>query len=134
LVQISWQEVRIQPPANGAVLSKTEVKAWVIRVWEPESPQGREELEWILVTTMPVMNQENAWERVKWYKWRWRMSDFHKVLKTGCRIARPLQTDGRGHVESVRDLDPDGAALIMAAADSAAGPGDPSQASWFHKK
>jgi hypothetical protein len=29
-VQISWQEVRIQPPTNGAVLSKTEVKAWVV--------------------------------------------------------------------------------------------------------
>src|SRR6266700_4456226 len=35
LVQISWQEVRIQPPINGAVLSKTEVKAWIVRVWEP---------------------------------------------------------------------------------------------------
>lgn len=44
---------------------------------------------------MPVVNQENAWERVKWYKWRWRMSDFHKVLKTGCRIeVRRKQTVG----------------------------------------
>lgn len=29
LVHISWQEVRIQPPVNGAVLSKTEIKAWI---------------------------------------------------------------------------------------------------------
>jgi hypothetical protein len=63
--------VRIQPPTNGAVLSKTEVKAWVIRVWEPEPPDGAEALEWILVTTVPVLNEEDAWERVKWYKWRW---------------------------------------------------------------
>jgi hypothetical protein len=69
-VQISWQEVRIQPPVNGAVLSKTEVKVWVVRVWEPEPPDGREALEWILVTTVPVLNKEDAWERVKWYKWR----------------------------------------------------------------
>jgi len=85
-VQISWQEVRIQPPLNGAVLSKTEVKAWMVRVWELEPPDGGEALEWILVTTMPVVNQENAWERVKWYKWRWLLEDFHKVLKTGCGI------------------------------------------------
>lgn len=39
-LQMSWQEVRIQPPANGAVLSKTEVKVWVVRVWEPEPPTG----------------------------------------------------------------------------------------------
>lgn len=31
-LSMSWQEVRIQPPVNGAVVSKTEVKAWVIRV------------------------------------------------------------------------------------------------------
>jgi len=68
-VQISWQEVRIQPPVNGAVLSKTEVKVWVVRVWEPEPPDGREALEWILVTTVPILCEEDAWERVKWYKW-----------------------------------------------------------------
>jgi hypothetical protein len=41
-VQMSWQEVRIQPPMNGAVLSKTEIKAWVLHVWEPEPPKGVE--------------------------------------------------------------------------------------------
>ncbi len=86
LVQISWQEVRIQPPVNGAALSKTEMTAWVVRVWEPEPPEGVEALEWILVTTAPVHSVEDAWERVKWYKWRWLLEDFHKVLKTGCGI------------------------------------------------
>jgi hypothetical protein len=94
-VQISWQEVRIQPPMYGAVLSKTEVKAWVVRVWEPEPPDGGEALEWILVTTVPVQSIEEAWERVKWYKWRWLLEDFHKVLKTGCGIeVRRQQTVG----------------------------------------
>lgn len=85
-LQISWQEVLIQPPVNGAVLSKTEVRAWIVRVWEPEPPQGIEALEWILVTTVPVLCEEDGWERVKWYKWRWLLEDFHKVLKTGCGI------------------------------------------------
>jgi hypothetical protein len=94
-LQLSWQEVRIQPPSNGAVLSKTEVKAWVIRVWEPEPPDGGEALEWILVTTVPLSCEEDAWERVKWYKWRWLLEDFHKVLKTGCGIeVRRKQTVG----------------------------------------
>jgi hypothetical protein len=85
-VLISWQEVRIQPPTNGAALSKTEVKAWVVRVWEPKPLDGKEALEWILITTVPVLCEEDAWERVKWYKWRWLLEDFHKVLKTGCGI------------------------------------------------
>jgi hypothetical protein len=94
-LKMSWQEVCIQPPMNGAVLSKTEVKAWVVRVWEPEPPQGVEALEWILLTTVPVQSAEDAWERITWYKWRWLLEDFHKVLKTGCRIeVRRQQTVG----------------------------------------
>jgi hypothetical protein len=89
------REVHIQPPVNGVVLSKTEVKAWVVRVWEPEPPDGGEALEWILLTTTPIQSGEDAWERVKWYRWRWLLEDFHKVLKTGCRIeVRRQQTVG----------------------------------------
>jgi hypothetical protein len=95
LVQISWQEVRIQPPINGAALSKTEISAWIVRIWEPEPPQGVEALEWLLVTTVPVSCEGDAWERGKWYKWRWLLEDFHKVLKTGCSIeVRRQQTGG----------------------------------------
>ena len=94
-VQMSWQEVRIQPPVNGAVLSKTEVKAWVVHVWEPEPPQAAEGLEWIEVPTVPILCEQDAWERVKWYTWRWLLEDFHKVLKTGCGIeVRRQQTIG----------------------------------------
>jgi hypothetical protein len=95
LVQISWQEVRIQPPINGAALSKTEISAWIVRIWEPEPPQGVEALEWLLVTTVSVLCEGDAWERGKWYKWRWLLEDFHKVLKTGCGIeVRRQQTRG----------------------------------------
>jgi hypothetical protein len=55
-------------------------------VREPETPQGVEPLEWILVTTVPIACEQDAWERVKWYKWRRLLEDFHKVLKTGCGI------------------------------------------------
>ena len=92
-VQISWQEVRIQPPTQGAKLEKRELKAWIVRVWEPSPPKGIEPLEWLLVTTVPVKCVEDGWERAKWYKWRWRASDFHKVLKTCCNMEnRFLQT------------------------------------------
>ncbi len=86
LVQISWQEVRIQPPVHGAVLSKTEVKAWIVHVWEPEPQPRVKALEWIEVPTIPISCEQDAWERVRWYKWRWLLEDFHKVLKTGCGI------------------------------------------------
>lgn len=92
-VQVSWQHVRLLPPAHAAKGSSSEMTAWVVRVWEPQPPTGTEPLEWVLVTTVPVQNAQDAWERITWYKWRWLLEDFHKVLKTGCGMEeRFLQT------------------------------------------
>jgi hypothetical protein len=92
-VQISWQQVRLQPPTHMAKKDQTEITAWVLHVWEPQPPTGSEPLEWFLVTTVPVQSTQDAWERVVWYKWRWLLEDFHKVLKTGCHMEdRCLQT------------------------------------------
>jgi hypothetical protein len=86
LLQISWSQVRIQPPQNGASWDKQELPVWVVRVWEPEPPEGTDPLEWLLVTTVAVSTTEHAWERVRWYGWRWLAEDFHHALKTGCQI------------------------------------------------
>lgn len=85
-LQLGYQQVRIQPPVNGASLQKTEILAWVIRVWEPAPPQGVEPLEWLLVSSVPITSVEQAWEQVQWYGWRWLLEDFHHALKTGCQI------------------------------------------------
>jgi hypothetical protein len=86
LLQMSFQQVLIQPPQNGASWDKQEIPVWVVRVWEPAPPAGTEPLEWLLVTTVPITTTEQAWERVRWYGWRWLLEDFHHVLKTGCQI------------------------------------------------
>lgn len=86
LLQLSWEPVLIQPPQHGASWEGKELAAWVIRVWEPEPPEGQKPLEWLLVTTVPLSTTEQAWERVNWYRWRWLDEDFHHALKTGCQI------------------------------------------------
>lgn len=87
-LQISFQKVWVQPPLHGDCLRKTELTAWVVRAWEMHPPKGQEPLEWILLTTVPVLCPADAWEVVQWYRWRWLLEDFHKALKTGCRIER----------------------------------------------
>lgn len=66
LVEMNFQKVRIQPPLHGVCLRKTEIAAWVVRVWEPYPPQGQEPLEWILLTTLPITCPSEAWEVVQW--------------------------------------------------------------------
>lgn len=49
-------------------------------------PEGEESLEWILLTSLVGTTCEQAWQRVEWYRARWRVEDYHHCLKTGCRI------------------------------------------------
>src|SRR5215469_6522309 len=67
-----------------------------IRVWEEQTPEGEEPLEWILVTSVATMTLDQAWERVGWYEHRWIVEDYHQGLKTGCRLeARQVQSADR---------------------------------------
>lgn len=47
---------------------------------------GRRELEWILVTNLRVENAEDALRIVEMYRARWLIEEYHKALKSGCKI------------------------------------------------
>ncbi len=83
-LQISFQAICVQPPLHGACMHQKEITLWILRAWEPTPPAGQEPLEWLLLTTVPIEDATDAWERVGWYKCRWLLEEFHKVLKTGC--------------------------------------------------
>lgn len=84
VVAVSFEAVRIQLPVHNATLHKTELALWVVRVWEPLPPPGVEPLEWLLLTSVPVFTLADVWECVRWYRCRWLIEEFHKVLKSGC--------------------------------------------------
>jgi hypothetical protein len=54
----------------------------VVDVREPNPDAGVEPLHWRLLTTHPVANAEQAWCIVEWYKRRWLIEQFFRVLKT----------------------------------------------------
>jgi hypothetical protein len=90
---ISWGAVRLLPPRAQEGSSLRPLVVWVVRVWEPEPPDGIEALEWVLLTSVPTHTQVHAWQRVAWYRARWIVEDFHQGLKTGCRVEqRHIQT------------------------------------------
>lgn len=75
-------------------------KGPVIRLWVVE---GRERkhgqkspLHWRLVTNLPVNDLATALEKLGWYRVRWQIEEFHRVLKSGCQAeARQLESDER---------------------------------------
>lgn len=81
-LKISWGEIEIQPPAIDKKIRQP-VLAWCVRCWNEE-----ENLEWILITTSPVLDSGSAIEKAGWYSCRWIIEEYHKCLKTGCSIEK----------------------------------------------
>jgi len=54
----------------------------LVDVCEVDPQAGTEPLHWRLLTTHPVANAEQAWRIVDWYKQRWLIEQFFRVLKT----------------------------------------------------
>jgi len=54
----------------------------LVEVRESDPQAGTEPLHWRLLTTHPVANAEAAWRIVEWYKWRWLIEQFFRILKT----------------------------------------------------
>jgi len=41
---------------------------------------------WVLITNEPTNTLEEAIEKINWYKLRWSIEQFHRILKSGCTI------------------------------------------------
>jgi len=92
-LQLAFGQMTLLPPRNEPRAGQEPVTVWVMRVWEEQTPEGEEPLEWILLTSVPTTTLAQAWERVDWYGYRWLVEDYHQCLKSGCRIeARQLQS------------------------------------------
>lgn len=62
------------------------VAVYVIRAKEINSPKGSEAIDWTLLTNIPVNSFEDAIEKIDWYKLRWKIEEYFRVLKSGCKI------------------------------------------------
>jgi len=92
-VQISFTPVCVAPPGRkSGDYAPVPLDLWAVRVWEPNTPEDEEPLEWILLTNCPVQTLQDAFERIDWYELRWIIEEYHKGMKTGCGI-ETLQFD-----------------------------------------
>ena len=65
---------------------KDPIDLWVVHAVEEHPPQNTQAVEWFLLTTMVVASAQEAEQCLRWYCLRWRIEDWHRVLKSGCRI------------------------------------------------
>lgn len=67
-------------------VDKAPIDLWVVHAREDNPPDGTEAVEWFLLTTLAIASAAEAEQCLRWYCLRWRIEDWHRVLKSGCRI------------------------------------------------
>ena len=83
-VSVRYLPIELSPPAYHK--DKAPISMEIIHVVEDQPPQGVERIEWFLLTTVKIQCVEDAKECLRWYCLRWRIEDWHRVLKSGCCI------------------------------------------------
>ena len=64
------------------------LRVYAIYATEVDCPEGETPLEWMLLTTEVVADAQMAATILRWYSYRWRVEEYHKILKSGCQVER----------------------------------------------
>jgi len=86
LVELRFQEVTIRPPQTPQLRHRPPLKLWALYVVEKHPPEGAAAVEWLLLTSVPLTSAKQARKCLRWYCRRWRIEEWHRVLKSGCHI------------------------------------------------
>ena len=93
-LSVRFCSVTLAVPAHKAKYLKmdTPVKASVVELRE-EGSSGGKGICWRLLSTLSVGTLERALQLARWYAKRWQIEEFHRILKTGCRVeARQMRS------------------------------------------
>lgn len=85
-VEVRFQEVTICAPKTSRLKDKKPIKLFAVSLIEKHPPAGAAAIKWQLLTTIEVRSLKQAMKCVRWYSLRWRIEEWHRVLKSGCRI------------------------------------------------
>ena len=80
-------ELRYRKVTLPSTLKEVEpVDLWGVHIVEIQPPEDEQAIQWFLLTSLPLDTPEAAAEIIAFYLQRWRVEDFFRVLKSGCRV------------------------------------------------
>ena len=83
-LEVRFAAVELRPPHTRRGLPP--VRVWAVWARELDVPRGMSPVEWMLLSTVPVVDLAGAQEKLDWYTRRWGIEVFHRTLKSGCQI------------------------------------------------
>jgi hypothetical protein len=85
-VEVRFKAVTLSSPNTAQTRNLEPLKLWAIYLVEKNAPPGAAALEWLLLTTLEVRSPKQALRCIRWYCRRWRIEEWHRVLKSGCKV------------------------------------------------
>jgi hypothetical protein len=90
-LEVRYAQVKVKAPAR---CPGKDLTLWIVEAREVSDQGGA--IYWRLLTNLPVENLAAALEKIKWYRLRWQIEEYHRILKSGCQAqARQLETGDR---------------------------------------
>ena len=90
-LEIKFCPISIKPPSR--LKNERNFDIYAVYAREINVPDDCEPVEWMLLTTESVTTQQDAETILRWYTYRWRVEEYHKILKSGCK-AESYRFDG----------------------------------------
>ena len=92
-VAVRFSPVNLRTPYRFD--NRDSLKVYAVYVTEVDCPEGETPLSWMLLTTESVEDVDMAATILRWYTYRWRVEEYHKILKSGCQAEKyRLAADG----------------------------------------
>jgi hypothetical protein len=85
LLTMSFQEVTVHSTRSD-LRAQGAITLWGVYAREEHPPAGAKRIEWLLLTTEEVRTPADAARIVDLYTRRWRIEEWHRVLKQGCKV------------------------------------------------
>lgn len=85
-VEARYKEVTLCAPQKPQTRERPPLRLWAIYLEEKNPPAGATAVRWLLLTTVQVASAKQALRCLRWYCRRWRIEEWHRVMKSGCKI------------------------------------------------
>jgi len=82
---LAFEKITIRPTRID-LNAKGGLELYAVYAREEEPPEGATPIEWMLLTTETLETTDDALRMIKLYGHRWRIEEWHRVLKSGCKV------------------------------------------------
>jgi Domain of unknown function (DUF4338)/Transposase DNA-binding len=100
-VEVRFKEVTISAPQVPPTHDRPPLRLWAIFLEERNPPPDAAAVRWLLLTTVQVASAKQARRCIRWYCRRWRIEEWHRVMKSGCKILEHQNHDARALLRAI---------------------------------